>query len=88
MMTNRQPEQAIPSDDAAKPEEVEVQPPSRRLAYKSVLAAVVVGIITVSGLWLFVIRQEGNPSKGGPVPEPSIQMHEDNLWSCQKVSIW
>ena len=76
MTTNRQPEQALPSDGAAKPEEVEVQPTSRRLAYRSVLAAVVVGIITISGLWLFVIRQEGNPSKGVPVPEPSIQMHE------------
>ena len=76
MTTNRQPEQAIPSDDAAKPEEVEVQPTSRRLAYKSVLAAVVIGIITISGLWLFVIRQEGNPSNAVPVPEPSIQTHE------------
>ena len=76
MTTNRQPEQAIPSDDAAKPEEVEVQPTSRRLAYKSVLAAVVIGIITISGLWLFVIRQEGNPSNAVPVPEPGIQTHE------------
>jgi hypothetical protein len=76
MTTNRQPGQAIPSDDAAKPEAVEVQPASHRLAYKSVLAAVVVSIITISGLWLFVIRQEGNPSKGLPVPEPGIQTHE------------
>mgnify|MGYP001817173690 CR=1 FL=1 len=76
MTTNRQPEQAIPSGDAAKPEAVEVQPASRRLAYKSVLAAVVVGIITISGLWLFVMRQEGNPSKGVPVPQPSTRTHE------------
>ena len=52
MTTERQPQQAIPSDDAAKLGEI--QPTSRRLAYKSVLAAVVVGIITISGLWLFV----------------------------------
>jgi len=76
MTTDRQPEQAIPSDDTAKPEEVEVQPASRRLAYKSVLAAVVVGIITISGLWLFVIPQEGNSSNAVLVPEPGIQMHE------------
>ena len=76
MTTDRQPEQAIPSDDTAKPEEVEVPPASRRLAYKSVLATVVIGIITVSGLGLFVIRQEGNPSNAVPVPEPGIQTHE------------
>ena len=76
MTTDRQPEQAIPSDDTAKPEAVEVQPTSRRLAYRSVLAAVVIGIITISVLWLFVIPQEGNPSQGVPVPEPSIQTHE------------
>ena len=76
MTTERQPEQAIPSDDAAKLEEVEVQPTPRRMAYKSVLAAVVVGIITISGLWLFVVRQEGSPSNAVPVPEPSIQTHE------------
>jgi len=76
MTTNRQPEQAIPSDDAAKPKEVEVQPTSRPLPYKSVLAAVVVGIITISGLWLFVIRQEENPSQGVAAPDPRIQTHE------------
>jgi len=76
MTTNRQPEQAIPSDDTAKPEDVEVQPASRRVAYMSVLAAVVIGIITISGLWLFVIRQEGNPSQGVAVPDPRIQTHE------------
>ena len=76
MTTNRQPEQAIPSDDTAKPEDVEVQPTSRRLAYMSVLAAVVIGIITISGMWLFVIRQEENPSQGVAVPDPRIQTHE------------
>ena len=75
MTTERQPEQANPSDDAAKLEEVEVQPTPRRVAYKSVLAAVVVGIITISGLWLFMIRQEGSQSNAVLVPEPSIQTH-------------
>jgi len=74
MTTERQPQQAIPSDDMAKLEGV--KPTSRRVAYKSVLAAVVFGIITISALWLFVIRQEGSPSNAVPVPEPSIQTHE------------
>jgi len=76
MTTDRQPEQAIPSDDTVKPEDVEVQPTSRRVAYMSVLAAVVIGIVTISGLWLFVIRQEENPSQGVAVPDPRIQTHE------------
>ena len=76
MTTDRQPGRGIPSDDAVKPEELEVQPASRQVAYMSVLAAVVVGIVTISGLWLFVIRQEGGLSKGIPVSEPRIHIHE------------
>jgi len=76
MTTEQQAEQANPLNDTAKLEEVEVQPTLRRVSYKSVLAAVVVGIITISGLWLFVIRQEGSPSSAVPVSGPSIQTHE------------
>lgn len=77
MTTEWQPDQAIPSGDAAKrEEEVEVQSTSRRVAYRSVLAAVVVGIITISGVWLFVIDQEGSPSNTVPVPDPSVEKHE------------
>ncbi|MCG7890204.1 MAG: hypothetical protein JAZ17_24480 [Candidatus Thiodiazotropha endolucinida] len=76
MTTERQPEEAISSEDTVNLEEAEVQPTSRRVAYKSVLAAVVVGIITISGLWLFAIDQEGRPSNADPAPEPSIQTQE------------
>ena len=79
MKTERQPEQAIPSDDAAKLEEVELQPTPRRVANKSVLAAVVVGIITISALWLFVIRQAGSPVYEAPGAEPDVQVHESSV---------
>jgi hypothetical protein len=51
-----------------------------------VLAAVVVGIITISGLWLFVIPQEGNSSNAVLVPEPSIQTHEATEAIAAEVS--
>jgi len=54
---------------------VEVQSTPRRVAYKSVLAAVVVGIITISGLWLFVTGQEGSQTNEVLVPETSVQTH-------------
>jgi len=61
MMTEQQPEQVIPSEDAAMLDEAEEQPTSRRVAYKSVLTAVVVGIIAIGGLSFFIVQQQGNP---------------------------
>ena len=37
---------------------------------------VVLGIITISGLWLFVTGQERSQSNAVLVSEPSIQTHE------------
>ncbi|MCP4455929.1 MAG: hypothetical protein GY809_31105, partial [Planctomycetes bacterium] len=54
-----------------------VQPTARRAAYKTVLAAIVIGIITISVLWLFVMRQEGSPVYEAPVTETDVQVHED-----------
>ena len=73
MTTERQPEEAISSEEAVNLEEVEVRPTSRRVAYKSVLAAVLVGSITITGLWLFVIGQEGSPSNAVQVPNPTFK---------------
>ena len=75
MKTETHPEHHVPSDDEINPEKAGVRPTFRRVAYKSVLPAVVVGIITISALWLFVIRQEGSQSDAVLVPEPSIQTH-------------
>ena len=79
MKTEMRPEHPIPSDEEANPVDAVAQPTSRRVAYKTVLAAVVIGIITISALWLFVIRQEGSSVTGPTVPEPDVQVHEDKV---------
>lgn len=79
MKTETQSEQPIPSDEEEKPVEAVAQPTSRRVAYKTVLVAVVIGIITISALWLFVIRQEGSPVTKARVTEPDVQVHEGSV---------
>lgn len=92
MTTEHQPEQVIPSEDAPKLDETKEQPRSRRLAYKSVLTAVVVGIVAISALSLFVIQrhekplddlqiQESNTPNQAVIktPEPEISPAEDKV---------
>ena len=79
MKSETQPEQPVLSDEEANPEDVVVQPTARRVAYKTVLAAVVIGIITISALWLFVMRQEGSPVYEAPVTETDVQVHEGTI---------
>ena len=86
MKTEKQPEQPISSDDETNPEKAGARPASRRVAYKTVLAAVVIGIITISALWMFVIRQEENPANATVVTEPDIQVHEDTAAKETKVA--
>ena len=68
MKTEKQLEQPIPSDEAVNPEEAVAQPTSRRVGYKTVLSAVVIGVLTITALWLFVIRQA-----------PDVQAHRDTV---------
>ena len=70
MTTEQQPEQVIPSEEATKRDQAEGQPTSSRVAYKSVLTAVVVGIIAIGGLSFFIVQQPGNPINDAQVPEP------------------
>jgi hypothetical protein len=77
MRTETQPEEPIHSEAAAESDDAVVQTTGRRLAYKSVLAAVVVGILTISVLGLFVMRPEGGLDLEVPVMEPGEQVHED-----------
>ena len=76
MTTERQPEQPIFSDEEANPGDAGVQPTTRRVPYKTVLAAVVIGIFTITALWMFVMRQEGSSVYEGSVTEPDVQIHE------------
>jgi len=61
MTTEQQPEQINPSEKESKQDKAERQPRSRRLAYKSVLTAVVVGIVVISALSLSKIQRQEKP---------------------------
>ena len=61
MTTEQQTEQVIPSEDATKLDGAEGQPTSLRVAYKSVLTAVVVGIVVISALSLSKIQRQEKP---------------------------
>lgn len=69
-------EQPVRPDEEVIQEDVQAPPPVRRLPYKTVLVAVVVGIITISGVWLFVIDEEKTLSSAVTELEPDIQTHE------------
>jgi uncharacterized protein HemX len=74
MTTEQQPEPVIPSEEATKRDEAEEQPTSRRVAYKSVLSAVVVGIIAIGGLSFFIVQQQANPIDDVQVSESGTPM--------------
>ena len=86
MTTEPRPEQAIPSEDATLSEDAEVPPTSRRVAYKSVLVAAVVGIITVSGLSFFVERQQRDSSLTVEVPDVSLPTQEATTTTGTEVA--
>jgi ethanolamine utilization microcompartment shell protein EutS len=77
METERQPEQPVLSDDVASPEDAVAHPTDRRLAYKTMLDAVIIGILTISALWLFVMRLEESPVVEALVTASDEPMYED-----------
>jgi hypothetical protein len=79
MTTKRQLEQPVPSDEEANPEDAGVQPIARRVAYKTMLDAVIIGILTISALWLFVMRLEESPVVEASVTESVQPMYEDTV---------
>jgi len=85
MTTETQPEEPVILDDETNPEIVGAQPVSHRVAYKTVLAAVVIGILTISSLWVFVIRQADNPANATVVTEPDNQVHKDTAAKSSKI---
>jgi ethanolamine utilization microcompartment shell protein EutS len=76
MATERQPEQPVHSEDVARPEDAVAHPTERRLAYKTMLDAVIIGILTISALWLFVMRLEESPVVEALVTESDEPMDE------------
>lgn len=86
MQSETHPEQSTLPDEEAIQEDAVAQPTARRMPYKTVLAAVVIGIIAISVLWLLVIRQEGNPATDPMVTEPDIQAQADTEVKGSKVT--
>ena len=77
MATETQQEEPVILDDETNPEIVGAQPIPHRVAYKTVLVAVVIGILTISSLWVFVARQADNPANVTVVTGPDNQVLED-----------
>ncbi len=75
----------LPDDETIRKESV-TQPRVRRMPYKTVLAAVVIGIIAISLLWLLDIRDEGNPATDPMLTEPDLQAQADAEVSGSKLT--
>lgn len=73
MKSETQPEQPTASDAAVKSEAGAVNLTAHRMGYKSVLAAVVIGIITISLLWAFAKRKEDDLVNNSSVMTPEVQ---------------
>ncbi len=86
MQSETHPEQSTLPDEEAIQEDAVAQPTARRIPYKTVLVAVVIGIIAISVLWLLIIRQEGNPVTDPMVTEPDIQAQADTEVKGSKVT--
>ncbi|MCP3994766.1 MAG: hypothetical protein GY722_06850, partial [bacterium] len=79
MKSETQPEPPVSSDDVASPEDKVALPATRRVAYKTLLAAVVIGVITISVLWTFVIRPGGDPLPEVPTVVSGVQVQGDTV---------
>jgi len=92
MTTEQQPEQVIPPEDVTKLDQAEGQPKPRRVAYKSVLTAVVIGVIAICGLSFLIAKQRVNPVDDiqmqesetptqavSTIPSPEVGLTEDKV---------
>ncbi len=85
MATETQPDEPVISDDETNPEIVGAQPVSHRVAYKTVLVAVVIGILTINSLWVFVVRQADNPANATVVTDPDNQVHGEATAKSSRI---
>ncbi|MCP4289063.1 MAG: hypothetical protein GY792_32355 [Gammaproteobacteria bacterium] len=86
MKSKGQPDQSISSDNEVNPEDAGVKPAARRIAYKTVLAAVVIGILAISVLWMFVIPREGSQANVTLAPESDMRVHEASVSNGLQVA--
>ncbi|MCP4041105.1 MAG: hypothetical protein GY731_03990, partial [Gammaproteobacteria bacterium] len=77
MKSDAQPEPPVSPAAVASQEDTMAQPATRRVAYKTLLAAVVIGVISV--LWTFVIRSGGDPLPEVPTMVSRVQVQGDTV---------
>ena len=86
MKSERQPDQSISSNEKVNPEDAGVKPAARRIAYKTVLAVVVIGILIISVLWMFVISREETQVNATLATDPDMKVHETSISNGLQVA--
>ncbi len=86
MKSERQPDQSISSNEEVNPEDAGVKPAARRIAYKTVLAVVVIGILIISVLWMFVISREETQVNATLATDPDMKVHETSISNGLQVA--
>ena len=86
MKSEIQPDQSVSSDEEVNSEDAGVKPIAGRIAYKTVLAAVVISILIISALWMFVISREGNQANASSVPELDMRVDEASVSNGMQVA--
>ena len=75
MKSEREAERSLLSDEEASPKDTGVEPTARWVAYKPLLVAVVIGVLALSMLWLFVIRQQGDQGDATLATNPDTSVY-------------
>ena len=86
MKSENQPDLSVLLEEEVNPENSGVKPAARRIAYKTVLATVVIGILAISILWIFVIPREGSQANASLVPESDMRVHEASVSNGLQVA--
>ena len=79
MNTETQAVQSDPSDEVSLPADAGPQPAVRRMPYKSVLAAVVIGVIMVGAQGLLVVGEETVPTNETSEPLPASPVEPEAM---------
>ena len=77
MQTETKPEEPTISDDETEQVNTKARLVSQRIAYKTVLVAIVIGILTISSLWIFVVQRVDHPISTTALTDPEVQRAED-----------
>ena len=74
MRTETRAVQPDPSDEVSLPDDAGLQPTARRMPYKSVLAALVIGAITIGAQGLLVVGEKSTPANESSEWLPGTQV--------------